>query len=245
MTPAINDRREIRGWVIYDWANSAFQTTVITVLAGPYLTALAQGAAGDNGVVLPLGPLGAVTAKSLFPYCISLSVFMQVFLLPVLGAIADYTHLKKTLMIVFCYVGAATTCLMFFVTDGRHLLGGLLLVVANVSFGATIVLYNAYLNDISSEDRRDAVSSRGYALGYLGGGLLLAGNLALVSFAGALGVSKGLAVRISLASAGVWWGGFALLTFTRLRTRAPVKAPPRGRSIAAAGFRQLGESFRE
>src|SRR5262249_26842844 len=106
--PARDDRREIFGWVMYDWANSAFQTTVVTVLAGPYLTALAQQAAGDNGVVLQLAPVGTVTAKSLFPYCISLSVFLQVFLLPVLGAIADYTHLKKTLMIVFCYVGAAT-----------------------------------------------------------------------------------------------------------------------------------------
>ena len=80
---------------MYDWANSAFQTTVVTVLAGPYLTALAQGAVGENGTVLSLGPLGAVTAKALFPYCISLSVFAQVFLLPVLGAIADYTNLKK------------------------------------------------------------------------------------------------------------------------------------------------------
>ena len=243
--PARDDRREIFGWVMYDWANSAFQTTVLTVLAGPYLTALAQHAAGENGVVLDLGPLGSVTAKSLFPYCISLSVFLQVFLLPVLGAIADYTHLKKTLMAVFCYVGAATTCLMFFVGDGRHLVGGALLIVANVCFGATLVLYNAYLNDVASEDRRDAVSSRGYALGYLGGGLLLACNLALVSSAGALGISRALAVRLSLASAGVWWGGFALLTFTRLKARAAVKAPPRERSIVAAGFRQVARSFRE
>ena len=97
-----NDRREIFGWTMYDWANSAFQTTVVTVLAGPYLTALAQSAAGENGAVLRLGPVGSVTAKSLFPYCIALSVFLQIFLLPVLGAIADYTHLKKRLMAVFC-----------------------------------------------------------------------------------------------------------------------------------------------
>src|SRR5438034_6831391 len=110
-----NDRREVFGWTMYDWANSAFQTTVVTVLAGPYLTALAQSAAGENGTVLRLGPLG-VTAKSLFPYCIALSVFLQIFLLPVLGAIADYTHLKKRLMAVFCYVGVAATCLLFFVS---------------------------------------------------------------------------------------------------------------------------------
>lgn len=230
---------------MYDWANSAFQTTVVTVLAGPYLTALAQQAAGENGVVLDLGPLGAVTAKSLFPYAISLSVMLQVFLLPVLGALADYTHLKKTLMAVFCYVGAATTCGLFFVADGRHLAGAAMLIIANVSFGATIVLYNAFLNDITSEERRDAVSSRGYALGYLGGGILLAINLGFVSFAAGLGISKGLAVRLSFLSAGLWWAGFAIVTFRRLKTRAPAKTAPRRGSLLTMGFVQLGESFRE
>ena len=242
--PDRNDPREIFGWTMYDWANSAFQTTVLTVLAGPYLTALAQHAAGENGRVLSLGPLGSVTAKSLFPYCISLSVFLQVFLLPTLGAVADYTNLKKTLMAALCYAGAATACLMFFVSEGRHLFGALLLVVSNVSFGASIVLYNAYLNDIATEDQRDKVSSRGYALGYLGGGLLLAANLALVTFAGALGISKGMAVRLSLASAGVWWGGFAVITFKRLRTRAPAKTPPRDRSYLSLGIAEAAASFR-
>src|SRR6266511_4355944 len=102
--PPPNDAREVFGWVAYDWANSAFITTVGTVL---------------------LGPLGAVTAKSFYPYCVSLSVFLQIFLLPVLGAIADYTHYKKRLMAVFCYLGAAATCLLFFVTRETFLLGGL------------------------------------------------------------------------------------------------------------------------
>jgi MFS transporter, UMF1 family len=240
-----NDRREIFGWTMYDWANSAFQTTVVTALAGPYLTALAQSAVGENGTVLRLGPLGVVTAKSLFPYCIALSVFLQIFLLPILGAIADYTHLKKKLMAVFCYAGAAASCLLFFVTGGRHLFGGLLLIVSNLCFGATIVLYNAYLNDIATEDRRDEVSSQGYALGYLGGGLLLAVNLALVAGAGALGISKGLAVRLSLLSAGLWWGGFSVITFTRLKTHEPVKRSVRGRSYVALGFSELWRSIRE
>src|SRR5689334_1669923 len=74
-----NDRREIFGWAMYDWANSAYVTTVSTVLLGPYVTALAQAAAGENGVVLALGPFGGVTAKSFYPYCVSISVFLQVF----------------------------------------------------------------------------------------------------------------------------------------------------------------------
>src|SRR5712692_6787376 len=102
---AVDNDREIVGWLMYDWANSAFQTTVITVLIGPYLTDLAQRDVGANGVVWSLGTFGAITATSLFPYCISASVLLQVLLLPLIGAIADYTNVKKRLMIGFCYAG--------------------------------------------------------------------------------------------------------------------------------------------
>jgi UMF1 family MFS transporter len=239
---AINDRGEIFAWSMYDWANSGFQATVITVLAGPYLTALAQRDVGENGLVFDLGPL-IVTAKSFFPYCIGLSVILQVFLLPVLGAIADYTSLKKRLMALLCYTGSIATCLLVFVTDGRYRLGGLLLVVANLCFGASLVLYNAFLNDIATEDRRDSVSSRGYALGYLGGGILLVLNLGLLRNASALGMDSGLAVRVSLASAGIWWGGFAILTFRVLQERPAAALVPPGSSLFRAGTRVLLDSF--
>jgi len=235
----IDNKREIAGWLMYDWANSAFQTTVVTVLIGPYLTDLAQRDVGTNGVVLSLGPFGAVTATSLFPYCVAASVFLQVLLLPLLGAIADYSHLKKRLMIAFCYVGVAATCLLFFVAGGRYLLGGALLIVANLSFGVTIALYNAFLNDITTSDLRDKVSSRGFAIGYLGGGLLLAANLVLVTQADALGLTTGQAVRLALLSAGLWWGGFALITFARLKARRPRRARPSGRSYLAIGVTEL------
>lgn len=239
-----NDRREIFGWVMYDWASSAFTTTVITVLAGPFLTALAQKVVGENGIALRLGPL-AIPAKSFFPYCISLSVLLQVLILPLVGAVADYTHLKKPLMVAFCYLGVLATCLFFFVSDGLYVVGGVLLIVANVSFGATIVLYNAFLNDITTPDLRDKVSSRGYALGYLGGGLLLAVNLAMVTGAGALGISTDLAVRLSLLSAGVWWGAFAIVAFRRLRPRAPAKSAAPGVSHLKAALSELKETWNE
>jgi MFS transporter, UMF1 family len=240
---SINDRREISGWAMYDWANSGFQATVITVMSGPYLTALARADVGENGVIFNLGPF-LVTAKSFFPFCIGLSVFLQVFLLPLLGAIADYTNLKKRLMAIFCYVGSAATCLLFFVTERRYLAGGLLLIVANLCFGASLVLYNAFLNDIATPDRRDQVSSRGYALGYLGGGVLLVLNLALLQSAGALGINEALAVRLSLCSAGFWWGGFSIITFRRLRSRPVETVVPAGGSVIGAGMKELLASFR-
>ena len=234
-----DDRREIVGWLMYDWANSAFQTTVVTVLIGPYLTDLAQREVGRNGIVANLGPFGTITAMSLFPYCISTSVFLQVLLLPLLGAIADYSHAKKRLMIAFCYGGVTATCLLFFVTGHRYIVGGVLLILANLAFGVTIVLYNAFLNDITTEDRRNKVSSQGYALGYLGGGFLLAVNLVLLTLSDRLGISKELTVRISLLSAGLWWGGFALITFARVNTREPRRARPSGRSYLSIGILEL------
>src|SRR5690349_10447105 len=112
----VNDKREIFGWIMYDWANSAFYTTVVGALFGPYLTSLAQAAVGENGTVLNLGFLGSVTAKSLSTFTLFVAVISQVFLLPILGAIADYSHLKKKLMAVFCYIGVTACCLMLFVT---------------------------------------------------------------------------------------------------------------------------------
>ena len=121
--PPPNTRREVWGWAMYDWANSAFVTTVATVLMGPYLTALAQAAAGENGTVLSLGPVGSVTAKSLYPQAVSLSTFLQLFLLPILGGVADYTNLKKRMMAGFCAVGSIATVAMFWVEGDRFVLG--------------------------------------------------------------------------------------------------------------------------
>lgn len=241
----INDRREIFGWIMYDWANSAFYTTVVGALFGDYLTYLAQRAVGENGTVLSFGPMGAVTAKSLSTFAVSASVFLQVFILPVLGALGDYSDLRKRLMLVFCYIGVVATCSLFFLQEGWHLFGAAMFIVANLSYGASIVFYNAYLPDIASEDQRDKVSSRGFAFGYLGGGLLLALNLVLVQGAATFGISKLMAVRLSLLSAGLWWGGFSIFTFLMLKKRpAPRRLPP-NRSYFTIGFTELGSTFRE
>jgi UMF1 family MFS transporter len=243
--PKKNDKREIFGWKMYDWANSAFYTTVVGALFSPYLTRLAQAAVGENGVVLDLGPLGAVTAKSLPTLCVSISVGAQVFLLPILGALGDYSDLKKRLMAVFCYVGVTANCLLFFVKNNLYLAGGVLFIIANVCFGAALVFYNAFLPEITTEDQADKVSSRGYAYGYLGGAILLVFNLLLVLRAEDLGMSTGLAVRLSLLSAGVWWGGFAFITFALLKSRPTKKQLPPGKSYISAGFWEIIATFKE
>jgi UMF1 family MFS transporter len=136
-------RREQRGWYFYDWANSAFSTTVVTVFLGPYLTAVTDSAADANGLVYPLGI--PVLAGSYFPYVLSLSLVLQVFLLPFTGAMADRTGRKKRLLMLFAYVGAISTMGLYLLQGSAYLFGGLLFVIANLSFGASIVVYNAFL----------------------------------------------------------------------------------------------------
>ena len=240
-----NDPREIFGWKMYDWANSAFYTTVVGTLFSPYLTRLAQAAVGENGVVLNLGFLGSVTAKSLPTLCVSISVGLQVFLLPVLGALGDYSDLKKRLMALFCYAAVLANCLLFFVQGNLYLWGGILFILANLCFGAANVFYNSYLPEITTEDQADKVSSRGFAYGYLGGAIMLALNFLLVLFAPSLGLSSGMAVRLSLLSAGIWWGGFAIIAFVRLKPRPKTKQLPPGKGYVSAAFSELWSTLRQ
>lgn len=259
VTPTVDDtpppastRRERRGWYIYDWANSAFQTTVITVFLGPFLTTVAELAAGCelgadscDGSVYPLGI--KIAAGSYYPYLISLSVFLTVFVLPVIGAIADRSAHKKRLLGGAAFTGAGATIAMAFVTGDRYLLGGALFLVANISFGAAIVVYNSFLPQLGGPDERDGISSRGWALGYLGGGLLLALNLVAITL-----LDEGdnpqrtldLA-RWSIVSAGVWWALFTLVPLRWLRERPGVAALASGGNVLTDGFRQLARTMRE
>jgi len=243
--PMVNDKKEIFGWAMYDWANSAFSTTIGTVFLGPYLASLAANAAkaSQDGMAHLLGI--PIAPDSFFPYCISISVGMQVLFLPILGAIADYSHRRKQMMQLFATIGAIATILMFFTTAPVWWLGGLLFVVANLAFGAAMVFYNSYLPDIASEDQRDRVSSYGWAMGYLGDGLLLILNLAFYLMSDKLGVPKDLAVRINLASAGIWWLSFSFITWARLRARHAVRHLPKGETYTRVGFKQLWSTVKE
>src|SRR5918992_3060944 len=129
-------RREQRGWYFYDWANSAFSTTVAAVFLGPYLTAVTESAADAGGFVHPLGI--PVRAGSFFPYVVSLSVLLQVLLLPITGAVADRTKRKRELLALFAYVGAVATMGLYLLQGSAYLFGGLLFLVANLGFGASV-----------------------------------------------------------------------------------------------------------
>ncbi|MFO7681919.1 MAG: MFS transporter [Chloroflexota bacterium] len=201
----MNNKREITGWAMYDWANSAFSTTVVTTFLGPYLAALI---ATRPEQILPIGAF-KIEPEAFYPFCVTFSVILQVIFLPLLGALADFTNLKKRLLISFATVGASATILLGLVSSGDGVLaGGLLFILANFSFGAAVVFYNAYLPDIARPEEQDSISTKGFVYGYVGGGVLLALNLLMFQMRTAAvtePVEVTIVVRISLASAGVWW----------------------------------------
>ncbi|MFB7198766.1 MFS transporter [Streptomyces sp. NPDC056121] len=238
---AAQRRREQRGWYFYDWACSVYSTSVLTVFLGPYLTAVAKSAADADGFVHPLGI--PVRAGAFFAYAVSASVIVSILVMPLAGAAADRTGRKKPLLAVSAYLGAAATAGMFFLDGDRYLLGGFLLVVANASLAVSMVLYNSYLPQIAPPEERDAVSSRGWAFGYASGALVLVANLVLYSGHDSFGVSESTAVRICLASAGVWWGAFTLVPLRRLRDRRT--APAGDGAATVPGWRQLASTVRD
>ncbi|SDS95081.1 MFS transporter [Actinoplanes derwentensis] len=246
-------KRERTGWYFYDWANSAFSTTVITVFLGPFLTSITERAAGCaidadacDGTVHPFGI--PVAAGSYYAYLVSLSVLLTVFVLPVMGAIADRAPRKKPLLAGAAFTGAAATIAMAFVTGDRYLLGGLLFMVANIAFGAAIVVYNSFLPQLAGPDDRDRISSRGWAIGYLGGGVLLLLNLvAVMSLSEEGNPQRTLDLaRWSIVSAGVWWAIFTIVPLLCLREHpgaAATEAAAPG-NIITSGFRQLGRTIK-
>lgn len=251
---AADRRREQRGWYVYDWANSAYVTTVLTVLFSPYLASVAETAAcgrpgtPDHPCTANLHVLGVALSPGSLPlYVITASTLVSALLLPIVGAIADRTAYKKELLAGLAWVGALSGAAMVLVTGDNWGLGVGLLFVGNLCLSSSLVVYDAILCVIATPDERDAVSSRGWALGYLGGGLLLAANLVLVQGHDTFGLSTQAAVRISLLSAGLWWGGFTVVPYVRLRNRPPVAVVPvRGGHAGAAGrsFGQLVATLR-
>ncbi|QIM20843.1 MFS transporter [Phycicoccus sp. HDW14] len=301
-----------RPWYWYDWANSAFVTTVGTVLFGPYLTEVATEAACPGlaedatcttdlyvvpaaanlpgwvsgaamvlavlllvGLVLSLvayardtklpyrpsaliGPLALATVVlvltapldpgSVAPYTVTLATIVSAVLLVFVGAVTDRTPRPARLLGIFAWTGSAAGILLFFLSGTNWRFGALMMIIASISLGASLVVYDAILCRIAHPDDRDKVSSRGWALGYLGGGLLLAVNLVIVSKPELIGATTGTAVRISLLSAGLWWALFTLIPVIgmwnlRGTPQSAVDAPRAG--IIGGSLTQLGHTFRD
>jgi UMF1 family MFS transporter len=220
---------------LYDWANSAYITTFAAIVAAFF-----------TGVVVPDGGFGGYSGQTLWSAVISIGAIILFLAMPVLGAVADYASAKKRFLRLFAWVGALTTVALAFVPDGAVVFFLGVVIVTQIGFVAANVFYDGFLPSISTDDTIDRVSSRGYALGYIGGGLyvLLALTLILLSGDdGMLALSEDDAARIGIAGAGVWWIVFTSVALRRLpeETEAFPLPPgheeePRWLALAKLGF---------
>ncbi len=242
--------RQQKAWNWYDWANSAYYTTVLSVMFAPYMITVAGRAAGcedpDASCDKTVNLLGLHLAAGSLPfYLTSFATILSAFLLPVVGAFVDRSAHKKMHMATFAWSGSFFAALLFFMQGDQWQLGAVCIVVSSVLAGCSLVSYYAILVDIATEDERDAVSSHGWAWGYLGGGALLVVNLALFLGHDAFGLSQTLAVRLSLLSAALWWAGFTFIPVIRLHDHPPRNLVAASGTLMQRSFGQLWATLKE
>ncbi|MEM6787418.1 MAG: MFS transporter [Myxococcota bacterium] len=227
-------RPELRAWALYDWANSAFFTTVVTAIFPVYFaTVAAKGLPSD-------------VATSRYAFATTVALSIAAVLGPVLGSFADRAPLKKRFLAFFVGLGALSTALLWFVGEGDWVLGAILFGIGNLAASSGFVFYDALLPHIASADEMDRVSVAGYAIGYLGGGLLLAINVAWVLSPETFGLpDAGVATRLSFVSVAVWWAAFSIPLFRRVPEPAVAHVRDPNRSLVGDSFRGLARTLKE
>jgi UMF1 family MFS transporter len=229
-------RRELRAWAMYDWANSAFATTIVTAIFPVYFTSVAAA------------NLSPVDATRRLAIATTIALAISAVLAPVLGAVADYAPIKKRLLGIFMTIGALASGALFFIQRGDWRAAALLFGIGNIGFAASLAFYDSLLPHIASEDEIDRVSTAGYAVGYLGGGLLLALNVAWIISPSTFGLpDAALASRLSFLSVAVWWPLFSIPLFRSVPEPAIARTGPSQSAgvVVAAAFRGLGQTLRD
>jgi UMF1 family MFS transporter len=228
-------RPELRAWAMYDWANSVFMTTGLLIFP-IYLADVAS--AGS--------PVAVATAR--YSMTTTVSMALVAVLSPILGAIADYTAMKKKMLAGFALMGILATGGMYFIERGEWRLALILFLFANTGVTASIVFYESLLPHIARQDEVDRVSTAGYAMGYLGSSLLMVLNIAWIQKPALFGISSPeMAIRLTFLSSALWWLVFTIPLLRRvpeppLRLEADERP---GLNPVAVGFRRLGETLRE
>lgn len=218
-----NHRRAIRAWTMYDWANSVFATTIMAAVLPVYYSTVAASNLAPN------------RATSNWAFTTTIALVLVAILGPILGAMADFSGAKKRYLSIFVVIGVTGTALLFLVQTGDWLMASLFFIIGSIGFSGANVFYDSLLPHVASKDEIDQVSSRGYAMGYAGGGILLAINLAMIMLSPEN--LTALMTRISFLTVAVWW-----LVFTIPLWRN-VEEPPRRILVNEIGFNPLRASF--
>ena len=205
-----NDPKVIKGWAMFDWANSAYSLVISTAVFPPFFASIAPDDVSLFGY--------SIDSNSLYSYSVSLAFLLIAFLIPMLSGIADYSGKRKSFLKFFTWLGALACMVLFFFNDGGDVFLGIsAFVLGTIGFGAGLVFYNSYLPEIATEEKYDEVSAKGYAYGYIGSVILLVVILLMISFYDSIGLpDSSFAIRLGFFLVGLWWIIFAYYSFKRL-----------------------------
>ena len=223
-------RRTVNAWCWYDWANSAFATTILAAVLPVYYSQVA-------GATLP----SEARATAYWSLGLTISLLIVAILSPILGTVSDVMRGKKRFLAIFAGLGILGTALLVLVSTGDWLLASILAILGRVGFNGSITFYDALLPHVAKEDDRDRVSARGYALGYLGGGILLAINVVMIQLLpGTWGP------RLSFLSVAIWWAVFSIPLFRRVPEppTATARLAP-GENVLTVSFKRLGQTIKD
>lgn len=237
----INDEKEhksaIKAWTMYDWANSTFATTMMAAVFPVFFATL--GTASDSPAMM----------TSRWGFTTAIAALIAAVISPILGAVADFRGSKKKFLAVFMVLGVIATALLFFPNQpGDWFLASFIFVFANIGFAGSLVYYDALLPHVARADEIDQVSSKGYMMGYIGGGILLAINLVMIMFVPSLvpALSTGLMTRLSFVTVAIWWFCFSIPLFKKVKEpERKIVASEAGMNAIKVSFKRLGQTFRE
>ncbi|MGZ3840184.1 MAG: MFS transporter [Flavisolibacter sp.] len=230
-------KKVINAWAMYDWANSAYSLIITSAIFPAYYTAIAPEQVRFIGRVY--------NRASLASYTVSFSFLVIAFLSPILSSIADYKGNKKSFMQFFCYLGSAACIGLTFMTADNIPFGIFCSIMGSIGFCGSIVFYNAYLPEIAAEEDQDRVSAKGFALGYVGSVLLMILCLGFIMANDSLHLGWGSwPARLSFLAVGLWWSGFAQITFRNMPPSVPSRQHPE-HNILVNGFYELRKVWRQ
>jgi len=223
-------KRRIWAWTMYDWANSAFATTILAAVLPIYYSQVA-------GATLP----SATKATAYWSAGLSISLLIAAVISPILGTVSDIMRGKKRFLAIFVGIGVLGTALLVLVETGDWMLASILAIVGRIGFNGANVFYDALLPHVARENDRDRVSARGYAMGYLGGGILLAVNIVMIQYLpGTWGA------RLSFLSVAIWWALFSIPIFRHVpEPPAATARTNHGESVFSASFKRLGDTLKD
>ena len=230
-------RPELRAWALYDWANSAFVTVVITAIFPSYFKKVA------NAADVAINPSIATERLAITT---TIALALVAVLAPILGAIADAAPVKKKFLAAFMALGAGATAGMYMLGPDQWFLACVLFALGNIGAMGSFVFYDSLLPHIASHEEIDKVSTAGYALGYISGGIILIGAIQLIENPGLLGLAdKEVATRVCFVAVAVWWILFSIPLFRRVPEPAVLQRSKARGNMVVEGIAGLRETFRE